>query len=103
MASDEIQIQLTPVSRLKYTEIEAAAKRIWPDAYSSILKPGQIEHMLEMMYSPAALSREGRDPKWLSGLWPRLEGFLLRIAQALCRSGGPGAGDRQRSDRNTHT
>lgn len=78
MASDEIQIQLTPVSRLKCTEIEAAAKRIWPEAYSSILKPGQIEHMLEMMYSPAALSRDfhsGIQYRWIKKAGTR-KGFL---------------------------
>lgn len=31
---------------------------IWPAAYNSILSPGQIEYMLEMMYSDTSLRRQ---------------------------------------------
>ncbi|MBS1751369.1 MAG: GNAT family N-acetyltransferase [Bacteroidetes bacterium] len=31
---------------------------IWPQTYSSILTKGQIDYMLEMMYSPASLEKQ---------------------------------------------
>lgn len=34
------------------------ARDIWPGVYGRILSPGQLEYMLEMMYSPEVMRRE---------------------------------------------
>jgi len=38
--------------------VQMLAKRIWPDTYGSILPPGQLEYMLELIYSPESLYRQ---------------------------------------------
>lgn len=39
-------------------DIQQIAKRSWPIAFADILPPQQIEYMMEMMYSTAALKRQ---------------------------------------------
>ncbi|HEY4335659.1 MAG TPA: GNAT family N-acetyltransferase [Puia sp.] len=34
------------------------AQQIWPDTYGSIITPGQMQYMLNLIYSPAALRRQ---------------------------------------------
>src|SRR5688572_3829228 len=34
------------------------AQQIWPVTYSEILSPGQLEYMLKLIYSPAALKEQ---------------------------------------------
>ncbi|PHI19055.1 GNAT family N-acetyltransferase [Lewinellaceae bacterium SD302] len=38
--------------------IQSLAHRTWPDTFGDILSPDQIDYMLEMMYSPAAIREQ---------------------------------------------
>jgi diamine N-acetyltransferase len=38
--------------------IRQLAEEVWPVAYGAILKPGQIEYMLDMMYSSSSLLKQ---------------------------------------------
>ena len=41
--------------------INKLAYRIWPEAYKSILSPGQMKYMLNLIYSPSALKKQMED------------------------------------------
>src|SRR5262249_11824822 len=41
--------------------IRKLAHDIWPDTYGSILLDAQLEYMLDLIYSPAALERQMRE------------------------------------------
>ena len=38
--------------------IRMLAEKIWPHAYGNILPAGQVDYMLDLIYSPASLSRQ---------------------------------------------
>ena len=52
------EIRLAEVSEPDLAEIGALAAEIWPEAYRDLISPEQISYMLEMMYSPEALTRD---------------------------------------------
>ena len=49
---------LTPATPADLPTIERLARVIWPPTFRDILSPEQIEYMLEMMYSQAALREQ---------------------------------------------
>ncbi len=49
-------------------EIEAIAREIWPAVYSGIISAGQIEYMLQWMYSPETIRTEIEE-KGVSWFW----------------------------------
>ncbi len=53
-----MQIAVVDGDAARIAEIDSIARRTWPSAYGEILPPGQIEYMLRMMYSDAALREQ---------------------------------------------
>lgn len=52
-------ITIEPVtSPEEYPVILKLAREIWAITYNNILSPGQIEYMIEMMYSPSVVEKE---------------------------------------------
>lgn len=43
--------------------IQEIAKRTWPITFQNILSESQIDYMLEMMYSPQALTEQMQEKK----------------------------------------
>ena len=41
--------------------INKLAHRIWPVAYKDILRPDQMEYMLDLIYSPSSLKKQIKD------------------------------------------
>jgi GNAT superfamily N-acetyltransferase len=53
-----IQPTIRPAETKDLPSIQMLAKKIWPDTYGSILPAGQLEYMLEQIYSPESLYRQ---------------------------------------------
>ncbi len=51
-------ITITPAKLSDVLIINELAHRIWPVAYKNIIEPGQMEYMLDQMYSISALQHE---------------------------------------------
>lgn len=49
---------LSPVTPTDYATVQDIAHRTWPDTFGDILSPEQIAYMLDMMYSPAAITEQ---------------------------------------------
>lgn len=51
-------MQIVPATPSDFPIITSIAQRTWPNTFAEILSPEQIEYMLEMMYSEAALHEQ---------------------------------------------
>ncbi|MDR1783997.1 MAG: GNAT family N-acetyltransferase [Dysgonamonadaceae bacterium] len=51
-------IEIIPASEQNIPDIRQISASAWPDAFREILSPQQIEYMMEMMYSDAALREQ---------------------------------------------
>lgn len=49
-------MQIRPADSSDFSTIQQLAHQIWPVAYASILAPEQLHYMLNLFYSPEALS-----------------------------------------------
>ncbi|MAZ27952.1 MAG: GNAT family N-acetyltransferase [Cytophagaceae bacterium] len=49
---------MVPVSTAEIKRVSALAQVIWPASFKDILSPGQIEYMMEMMYSEKSLKQQ---------------------------------------------
>lgn len=63
MAGDRIQpnpigLKIEQASEQDFKTINHIAHLTWPTTFGEILTPAQIDYMLEMMYSPAALQEQ---------------------------------------------
>lgn len=66
------QVRIEPVGPADLQNVRALAEGIWRVSYAGLLSPGQIEYMLDRMYSPERLLQD-----WGSGVvfeWPVVEG-----------------------------
>lgn len=52
----ELEIRMADMDDIN--TIGYLAQQIWPKAYGNILKPGQLEYMLNLIYSPDALRKQ---------------------------------------------
>ena len=62
------EVWIEPVDEADLPKVRDLAERIWRSSYAGLLSPGQIEYMLDWMYSPERLRRD-----WTSGVvfhWP---------------------------------
>lgn len=53
-----MQVKIRHASQADIPDIQSIAHRTWPGAYGDILSAAQIEYMLDMMYSAAALAEQ---------------------------------------------
>lgn len=51
-------LTIRPVLETDIPLLRTLCFKVWPQTYASILTPAQIDYMLEMMYSPAALQQQ---------------------------------------------
>lgn len=51
-------IEIIPATEQNIPDIQRVSALAWPDAFRDILSPGQIEYMMEMMYSHSALKEQ---------------------------------------------
>lgn len=58
MHSNPIGIQIEQATEQDFVTINRIAHLTWPTTFGDILTPAQIDYMLEMMYSPAALQEQ---------------------------------------------
>ena len=64
----EAAVWIEPVGEADLPKVRDLAERIWRSSYGELLSPGQIEYMLDWMYSLERLRRD-----WTSGVvfhWP---------------------------------
>jgi ribosomal protein S18 acetylase RimI-like enzyme len=62
------EVWIEPVDEADLPKVRDLAERIWRSSYAGLLSPGQIEYMLDWMYSLERLRRD-----WTSGVvfhWP---------------------------------
>ena len=62
------EVWIEPVDEADLPKVRDLAERIWRSSYAELLSPGQIEYMLDWMYSLERLRRD-----WTSGVvfhWP---------------------------------
>ncbi len=59
--SDELVIRFAAIDDVPL--IGYLAQQIWPGTYKEILNPGQVDYMMNMNYSPAALDRQISDQR----------------------------------------
>lgn len=52
------QIQIRTALKEDITDIERLARETWPVTYANILKPEQLNYMLDYFYNPAALEKQ---------------------------------------------
>lgn len=51
-------VGLRPLAADGIPALGALAEEIWREAYAGLLAPGQIDHMLRLMYAPAVIAAE---------------------------------------------
>ena len=54
-------IEIVAANKTQIPIIRELAEQIWPQTFSSILSPSQIDYMMEMMYNPASLEKQMAD------------------------------------------
>lgn len=67
------EVRIEPVGEAELPNVRALAESIWRVSYAGLLSPGQIEYMLDGMYSPERLQQD-----WQSGVvfeWPVVDGI----------------------------
>jgi GNAT superfamily N-acetyltransferase len=56
-----IRQTITIAEKKDLPTVRMLAEKIWPHAYGNILPAGQVDYMLDLIYSPASLSRQVED------------------------------------------
>jgi ribosomal protein S18 acetylase RimI-like enzyme len=73
MKQPAAEVRIEPAGEADLPTVRALAESIWRVSYAGLLSPGQIEYMLDEMYSPQRLLQD-----WRSGVvfeWPVVEGI----------------------------
>lgn len=72
MTPSQTTIPIERIDPAGLPRVRALAEDIWRSCYAGLLSPGQIEYMLQWMYSPERLLQD-----WRSGVcfeWPLVDG-----------------------------